>query len=362
MKRVWALVGLLVVLTVGGAPDAEAVTEIQWWHAMTAALGEWINDLADGFNKSQTEYKVVAVYKGTYPETMTGAIAAFRAKQHPHIVQVFEVGTATMMAAKGAVKPVHRAHGRGRREVRREGLSARGHRLLHDGRRQDARRSRSTARRRCSTTTRTPSRRPASIPTKPPQTWPEMGEAAKKLQAAGLPVRLHDRVAAVGPARELLGLAQPALRHQGQRLRRARHRAAASTARPRSSTSSSSPSGRRPSSSTTAGGAATAEPKFVNRRVRHVHGLVGRLRRRLQGSEGQVRVRDHACCRTSPTSPGRRRTRSSAGASLWVLAGHKPVEYKGVAKFFSYLSSPEVQAASHQRTGLPADHHRPPTS
>jgi sn-glycerol 3-phosphate transport system substrate-binding protein len=39
------------------------------------------------------------------------------------------------------------------------------------------------------------------------------------------------------------------------------------------------------------------------------------------------------------------------GASLWVLAGHKPPEYKGVAKFFSYLSSPEVQAASHQRTG-----------
>jgi len=39
------------------------------------------------------------------------------------------------------------------------------------------------------------------------------------------------------------------------------------------------------------------------------------------------------------------------GATLWALAGHKPAEYKGVAKFFTYLSSPEVQAASHQRTG-----------
>jgi sn-glycerol 3-phosphate transport system substrate-binding protein len=34
-----------------------------------------------------------------------------------------------------------------------------------------------------------------------------------------------------------------------------------------------------------------------------------------------------------------------------VLAGHRPEQYKGVAKFFTYLSSPEVQAASHQRTG-----------
>ena len=39
------------------------------------------------------------------------------------------------------------------------------------------------------------------------------------------------------------------------------------------------------------------------------------------------------------------------GASLWVMSGKKPAEYKGVAAFFNYLSSPEVQAASHQRTG-----------
>jgi sn-glycerol 3-phosphate transport system substrate-binding protein len=38
---------------------------------------------------------------------MTAAIAAYRAKNPPHIVQVFEVGTATMMAAKGAIKPVY---------------------------------------------------------------------------------------------------------------------------------------------------------------------------------------------------------------------------------------------------------------
>src|SRR6185437_13198413 len=51
--------------------------------------------------------KVVPVYKGSYPDTLNAAIAAFRAGNAPHIVQVFEVGTATMMAAKGAIKPVY---------------------------------------------------------------------------------------------------------------------------------------------------------------------------------------------------------------------------------------------------------------
>jgi sn-glycerol 3-phosphate transport system substrate-binding protein len=52
-----------------------------------------------------------------------------------------------------------------------------------------------------------------------------------------------------------------------------------------------------------------------------------------------------------PDVPGTPQNTVIGGASLWVLAGKKPEEYKGVAKFFSYLSSPEVQSASHKRTG-----------
>jgi sn-glycerol 3-phosphate transport system substrate-binding protein len=33
------------------------------------------------------------------------------------------------------------------------------------------------------------------------------------------------------------------------------------------------------------------------------------------------------------------------------MSGKKPAEYKAVAAFFDYLSKPEVQSASHQRTG-----------
>ena len=64
-----------VALTCSGGVIAQAQTEIQWWHAMGGQLGERLNELAEGFNKSQKEYKVVPVYKGTYTETMTGAIA-----------------------------------------------------------------------------------------------------------------------------------------------------------------------------------------------------------------------------------------------------------------------------------------------
>jgi sn-glycerol 3-phosphate transport system substrate-binding protein len=96
-----ALIGALT------STSAFAQTEIQWWHAMTGANNEVVNRLADEFNKSQSEYKVVATYKGSYADTMNAGIAAFRAGNAPHIMQVFEVGTATMMGAKGAIKPVY---------------------------------------------------------------------------------------------------------------------------------------------------------------------------------------------------------------------------------------------------------------
>lgn len=91
--------------TVSGT--ALAQTQVEWWHAMGGALGEKVEEIANGFNESQDAFTVVPTYKGNYTETMTAAIAAFRAGEQPHIVQVFEVGTATMMAAQGAVKPVY---------------------------------------------------------------------------------------------------------------------------------------------------------------------------------------------------------------------------------------------------------------
>mgnify|MGYP000008068330 FL=1 len=99
---------LTVIATALLCPSlALAQTEIQMWHSMTGALGDKVGELATKFNATQKDYKVVPVFKGSYPESMTAAIAAYRAGNAPHILQVFEVGTATMMAAKGAVKPVY---------------------------------------------------------------------------------------------------------------------------------------------------------------------------------------------------------------------------------------------------------------
>lgn len=99
------LVGLAAAALTSTA--SYAATEITFWHAMSAELGTKLESIVDGFNKSQSDYHVTPVFKGTYPEAMTGAIAAFRAGQQPDIVQVYEVGTGTMMAAKGAVYPVY---------------------------------------------------------------------------------------------------------------------------------------------------------------------------------------------------------------------------------------------------------------
>ena len=85
---------------------ALAKTEIVWWHAMGGFLGERVNEIATKFNSSQTEYEVKAVNKGSYPEALTAAIAAYRAKTHPHVLQVQEIATQTMLSS-GAIYPVY---------------------------------------------------------------------------------------------------------------------------------------------------------------------------------------------------------------------------------------------------------------
>ena len=106
MKRSTLSVLVAAVLLAGLPSTSGAATEIQFWHAMTAVLGERVNDIAAKFNAAQSDYVVKAVHKGSYPETLNAAIAAYRAKQPPHIVQVFDVGTQTMLSS-GAVYPVY---------------------------------------------------------------------------------------------------------------------------------------------------------------------------------------------------------------------------------------------------------------
>ena len=113
MRRTFAvgalalLLALMLLGTGSTVGQAQTRVPIEFWHAMRGPLGETLEGMVAGFNASQSQFQVKATFKGSYPETMVAAIAAFRAGNAPHIVQMFEVGTATMMAAKGAIKPVH---------------------------------------------------------------------------------------------------------------------------------------------------------------------------------------------------------------------------------------------------------------
>ena len=100
-------IGALIAGTTALSPlVASAQTEVQFWHAFSGRLAELVDAQVADFNAGQADYKVVATSKGNYSEALNAGIAAFRAGEQPDILMVFEVGTATMMGAKGAVKPV----------------------------------------------------------------------------------------------------------------------------------------------------------------------------------------------------------------------------------------------------------------
>ena len=260
-----SLLGAAVAFVGMGASVAYAATEIQWWHAMGGELGEKVNEIAAGFNASQNDYKVMPVYKGNYTETMTAAIAAFRAGEQPAIVQVFEVGTATMMAAKGAVYPVYQLMADAGEPFDPERYLAAviGYYTTPEGKMLSMPFNSSTP---VLYYNKTAFQKAGLDPNKPPKTWAELVADGQEDPGRGLSLRLHHRLAVLGPGRELLGLAQPADRHRGERLRRPRHRAGVQhDDRACRATSPTWPSGRRPRSSTTAAAAPTRRPSSIPR-------------------------------------------------------------------------------------------------
>jgi sn-glycerol 3-phosphate transport system substrate-binding protein len=298
------------------------------------------------FNASQSQYKVVATYKGNYTDTMNAGIAAFRSKNPPHILQVFEVGTASMMAAKGAVKPVY--------EVMAEsGLpfdpkaylsTVTGYYTAPDGKMLSMPFNSSTP----VLYYNVEAFQKAGLdPDKPPKTWPEVGEYAKKLVAAGYPG----------------GFSTAWISWIHMENFSAWHNV---------------PIG------TKSNGFGGMDTEFVFNsplHIKHIQQLADWQKdkifvyggRRNKGnalfSSEQVAMYTESSAgyagfkktckfpfRTSmlpywPDAKGAPQNTIIGGASLWVLQGHSAEEYKGVAAFFNYISKPEVQADWHQFTG-----------
>ena len=174
-----------LTITIIVASPAFAATDIQWWHAMSGELGKQLEKLAADFNASQSDYRIVPTYKGNYTETVTAAIFAFRSRSQPAIVQVNEIATATMTAAKGAIYPVY--------ELMRdehEPFSPEAYLPAVSGYYADGHGNLLSFPFNASTPilyyNKTMFRDAGLDPNVAPRTWPELGAAAKKLRDRGM--------------------------------------------------------------------------------------------------------------------------------------------------------------------------------
>lgn len=328
-------------------PEAQAKTVVEWWHAMGGALGQRVQAIANEFNASQDQYVVKPVYKGHYAETMTAGIAAFRAHKAPAILQVFEVGTATMMAAKGAIYPVYQLmHDTGEPFNPDAYLAAvTGYYTDTEGHMLSMPFNSSTP---VLWYNRDAFAKAGLDPNKPPATWPEVEAASEKLINSGasecgfttdwaswiqienfsawhnIPLATEQNGFAGLNARMLID--NPTLEHHFAMLAKWEK-----------------------SKVFQYGGRTNkATPLFIS----------GKCAMLTESSAGYANISKNAKFAFGvgmlpywPNVPGAPQNTIIGGASLWVLRGQSKAVYKGVARFFSFLYSPKVQAEWHQGTG-----------
>jgi sn-glycerol 3-phosphate transport system substrate-binding protein len=339
---------LAVVLAAASlfATSAQAQTEIQWWHSMGGALGEKLNEVAGKFNASQKEYKVNPVFKGTYPESMTAAIAAFRAGGAPHILQVFEVGTATMMGAKGAIVPVAKVMADAK-----EPFDPKAYLPAVAGYYTDGKGNMLSFPFNSSTVlfyiNKDAFKKAGMDPEKAPKTWTEFAIAAGKLKASGQscvyttswPSWMHiENFSAwhnvpIGTKQNGMG-GNDAVFTINSPLH-VRHIAMLADFSKKGWF-------------TYAGRTNQGDAKFSSGECAMFSGSAGaqagiKKAAKFDWSVNFIPYHDDVA--------GAPQNSIIGGASLWVMGGKKPAEYKGVAKFMAYLSKPEVQMDWHTATG-----------
>ena len=341
---------LMLALAVAGAFVAgsaqAAPIEIQWWHSMTGALGDQVNDIANKFNASQTAYKVVPVYKGGYAESMTAAVAAYRSGKAPDIVQVFEVGTATMMAGGKAIKPVYEVMAQAHEKFDPKAYMPAVTSYYSDTR------GRMLSMPFNSSTpvffyNKDAFKKAGLDPNKPPKTWDEVQEDAIKVKDAGMAcgfttgwqswVQLETMSAwhnqQFATKQNGFGGMDAKLVFNNEVL--VRHIAKLS-------------SWVKSGLFTYAGRANQPEAKFYGGDCAMLTSSSAAYANIKKNSKFEFGV---AQLPYYPDVKGAPQNTIIGGASLWVMGGKKPIEYKGVAKFFTFLSSPEIQADWHQKTG-----------
>jgi sn-glycerol 3-phosphate transport system substrate-binding protein len=335
-----------LVLAATCSLTAQAQTEIQWWHSMTAVNNEWVNDLAKQFNESQKEYKVIPTYKGQYFESMPAAIAAYRAGQQPHILQVFEVGTATMMAAKGVTVPVGKV-------MQDAGLkfdpsayipAVAGYYTAPNGQMLSLPFNSSTT---VFYINKDAFKAAGLDASKPPATWPEVALAAAKLKTSGHKCPLTIAWQEWTQLESFSTWHNVELATQGNGLRGPGARLVSNSplhVRHIENLANMSKTGL----FVYKGRGNIPEAAFVSGECAMIttsSGFYGNVKKNAKFDFAVTTLPYY------PDVPGAPQNTVIGGASLWAMAGKKPEEYKGVAKFFEFISKPDVQSESHKRTG-----------
>ena len=348
MKRLISTIATCATLTLGAlaATPVQAQTEIQWWHAMGGALGEWVNDLAKDYNASQKNYKVVPVFKGSYDEAMTAAVAAFRAGNAPHILQVFEVGTATMMASKGAIVPVAEV-------MKKAGVTfdpaayvpaVAGYYTAPNGEMLSFPFNSSTT---VLHFNKDAFKAAGLDPEKPPVTWPQLMEAAAKLKASGHQGPFTTSWISWTQLESFSAGHNTEFATKGNGMfgidARLNFNGPLQTKHFENLAKMS-----KDGLFVYKGRGNTPDGVFVSGECAMITGssaLYGNVKRNAKFTGGISTLPVY------PDVPGAPQNTVIGGASLWVMSGKKPDDYKGVAEFFAFLSRPEEAAKSHQRTG-----------
>jgi len=328
------------------APTAYAATEVQFWHAFTGRLGELVDEQVETFNSSQSDYTIVAANKGNYSETLNAGIAAFRAKEQPHILMVFEVGTATMMGAKGAIKPVYEVMADAKAEFNADAYigSVKGYYTTTDGEMLSLPFNSSTP---VLWVNRDALKAAGVDPDIDMSTWQQVGEVLDKVKASGSECPLttawqswihlenlsayHDTPFATqdngfaGLDTELAFNSDLQVQHiqtmgewakDGKFIYAGRRNEGGANFRAGECALFTE------SSAGYAGISSEAEFEFDVRPLPYWEGTEGAPQNTIIG-----------------------------GASLWVMEGHEDEEYKGVAAFLNFLSSSDIQSKWHQNTG-----------
>jgi sn-glycerol 3-phosphate transport system substrate-binding protein len=337
-------------LMMAAAGSAHAVTEITWWYSNTGALSDRIQAMVADFNKSQPDYKVKAIYKGGYDESMSAAIAAYRAGNAPNILQVFEVGTATMMHAKGAIVSVTKLMKDAGEKFDPKAYvpAVASYYTTNKGEMLSLPFNSSTT---VFFYNKDMFAKAGLDPEKPPVTWADVEADAKKLKAAGIECPFTTSWQSWVQLESFSAWHNVAFASKDNGM-----------------------------------GGLDARLEFNSPlHVRHIQNLANWAKQGLfvysgRKTEGDSKFYTGKCAMLTSSSAtygnvvknaqfkfgvsplpyyadvkGAPQNTVIGGASLWVMSGKKPDEYKGVAKFFEYLSQPKVQAAWHQGTGyLPA--------